>query len=294
MNIDQLYRAMSSIKILRCSVGEVFSTLANGLCADHGEEGKETKFLLEIQELLSSATQHLRDVEQAVGALSAPPGPFNLGNSAFLSQESTQDRQQLYSQLVLTYKWTDKIHEYSNMAVSLMTQNSLKRSNTNSSTAKRKKTQTSSHNVPPQTVDNVINSIDRLFPDMNLSFTRPFHTNVVLQVSLGHILQAAVAFRGLMIEWVVVKGYGESLDLWTESRHNVFRKLTENAHAAMLHFYSPTLPDLAVRSFMTWLRSYNSLFNDPCKRCNNHLQSGLPPTWRDLRTLQPYHEECKP
>ncbi|RZF39217.1 hypothetical protein LSTR_LSTR016381, partial [Laodelphax striatellus] len=69
-------------------------------------------------------------------------------------------------------------------------------------------------------------------------------------VSLGQVLQAAVAFRGLMIEWVVVKGYGESLDLWTESRHKVFRKLTENAHAAMLHFYSPTLPDLAVRSFM--------------------------------------------
>lgn len=292
--MDQLYRAMSSIKILRCSVGEVFSTLANGLCADHGEEGKETKFLLEIQELLSSATQHLRDVEQAVGGLSAPPGPFNLGNSAYLSQESTQDRQQLYSQLVLTYKWTDKIHEYSNMAVSLMSQNSLKRSHTNSSTAKRKKTQTSSHNVPPQTVDNVINSIDRLFPDLNLSFSRPFHTNVVLQVSLGQVLQAAVAFRGLMIEWVVVKGYGESLDLWTESRHKVFRKLTENAHAAMLHFYSPTLPDLAVRSFMTWIRSYNSLFNDPCKRCNYHLHSGLPPTWRDLRTLQPYHEECKP
>lgn len=53
-----------------------------------------------------------------------------------------------------------------------------------------------------------------------------------------------------MIEWVVVKGYGESLELWTESRHKVFRKVTENAHAAMLHFYSPTLPELAVRSFM--------------------------------------------
>jgi len=53
-----------------------------------------------------------------------------------------------------------------------------------------------------------------------------------------------------MIEWVVVKGHGETLDLWTESRHKVFRKVTENAHAAMLHFSSPTLPELAVRSFM--------------------------------------------
>lgn len=60
-----------------------------------------------------------------------------------------------------------------------------------------------------------------------------------------------------MIEWVQVKGYNEEfvndngqLDLWSESRYQVFRKITENANAAMLHFYSPTLPDLAVRSFM--------------------------------------------
>lgn len=72
----------------------------------------------------------------------------------------------------------------------------------------------------------------------------------VLQISLGRILKAVVAFKGLMIEWVVVKGHGETLDLWTESRHKVFRKVTENAHAAMLHFSSPTLPELAVRSFM--------------------------------------------
>jgi len=53
-----------------------------------------------------------------------------------------------------------------------------------------------------------------------------------------------------MIEWVVVRGHNETLDVWTESRHKVFRKVTENAHAAMLHFSSPTLPELAVRSFM--------------------------------------------
>lgn len=64
------------------------------------------------------------------------------------------------------------------------------------------------------------------------------------------MLRGVIAFKSLMIEWVVVKGHGESLDLWTESRHKVFRKVTENAHAAMLHFYSPTLPDLAVKSFM--------------------------------------------
>lgn len=50
-----------------------------------------------------------RDVEQAVGSLSQPPGPFSLGNTSYLSQECTHDRLALYSQLVMSYKWTDKV-----------------------------------------------------------------------------------------------------------------------------------------------------------------------------------------
>lgn len=96
----------------------------------------------------------------------------------------------------------------------------------------------------------MISTFDRLFNDMTVSVSRPFASNAVLHVTLGHVLQAVIAFKGLMIEWVVVKGYGETMDLWTESRYKVFRKVTENANAAMLHFYSPTLPELAVRSFM--------------------------------------------
>lgn len=85
---------------------------------------------------------------------------------------------------------------------------------------------------------------------MTVSISRPFASNVVLHVTLGQVMKAVVAFKGLMIEWVVVKGYNETMDLWTESRHKVFRKVTENAHAAMLHFSSPNLPELALRSFV--------------------------------------------
>jgi mediator of RNA polymerase II transcription subunit 27 len=59
-----------------------------------------------------------------------------------------------------------------------------------------------------------------------------------------------------MVEWVVVKGATEDLiedgkiDMWGESRYKVFRKVTENANAAMLHFYSPAYPELAIRSFL--------------------------------------------
>lgn len=100
-----------------------------------------------------------------------------------------------------------------------------------------------------------------------------------------------------MIEWITVKGLEEPLeevdDLWTESRHQVFRKVQENTHAAMLHFYSPTLPEIAIRSFKTWIHSYSTLFSDPCKKCGNHLHNALPPTWRDFRNAEPFHEECK-
>ncbi|KAK0167167.1 hypothetical protein PV327_004600 [Microctonus hyperodae] len=292
--MEQLQTALTSIKVLRSSVGQVFESLANGLRADHGEDGKESKYLFELQELLTAVNINLRDVEQAVGSLNPPPGPFNLASTAYLSQETTQDRQALYSTLVNSYKWTDKLHEYSNIAQTLLSQNSLKRSYINTSRSKRGRIQTSTHNVSPQQVDSMIATLDRLFNDMTVTVSRPFASNAVLHVTLGHVLKAAVAFKGLMVEWVVVKGYGETMDLWTESRHKVFRKVTENAHAAMLHFHSPALPELAVRSFMTWFGSFHTLFSDPCKRCGLHLHSALPPTWRDFRTLEPYHQECKP
>lgn len=71
-------------------------------------------------------------------------------------------------------------------------------------------------------------------------------------------MKGIVVLKRLMVEWVVVKGatedlYGEDgskIDIWGESRYKVFRKVTENANAAMLHFYSPAYPELAIRSFL--------------------------------------------
>ena len=66
-------------------------------------------------------------------------------------------------------------------------------------------------------------------------------------------------FAGLMIEWVMVRGYDEAHrrqdapgsrnqapstpgdlscpDVWTESRYQVFRRITDNSNAAMLNFH---------------------------------------------------------
>lgn len=50
-----------------------------------------------------------RDVEQSINNLQPPHNPFSLGNTGYLSHEYAQDRQALYNQLVLSYKWTDKV-----------------------------------------------------------------------------------------------------------------------------------------------------------------------------------------
>lgn len=51
-----------------------------------------------------------RDLESTVNSLTTPPAPLTLGNTSFLSQELSQERQALYSQLVNSHKWIDKVH----------------------------------------------------------------------------------------------------------------------------------------------------------------------------------------
>ena len=82
----------------------------------------------------------------------------------------------------------------------------------------------------------------------------------IFHITLGRILKATVILKGLMIEWVVVKGYNEEgngdseAEIWKESDHLVFRKITENANAAMLNFNSPIYPEFSLKSFIVrWL-----------------------------------------
>ena len=45
------------------------------------------------------------------------------------------------------------------------------------------------------------------------------------------------------------------IDLYTPSQYKVFQKVTDNANAAMLNFYSPGISDLSVRSFFVSISS---------------------------------------
>lgn len=58
-NMEQLQTALGAVKVLRTTVGQVFETLGSGIRAEHGEDG-ETKFIHEIQELLTATNTQLR------------------------------------------------------------------------------------------------------------------------------------------------------------------------------------------------------------------------------------------
>ncbi|XP_075026695.1 mediator of RNA polymerase II transcription subunit 27 isoform X7 [Calonectris borealis] len=120
------------------------------------------------------------------------------------------------------------------------------------------------------------------------------------KVTLGKVLKVIVVMRSLFIDRTIVKGYNENvytedgkLDIWSKSNYQVFQKVTDHATTALLHYQLPQMPDVVVRSFMTWLRSYIKLFQAPCQRCGKFLQDGLPPTWRDFRTLEAFHDTCR-
>uniref|UniRef100_A0A3P8VGN2 Mediator complex subunit 27 n=1 Tax=Cynoglossus semilaevis TaxID=244447 RepID=A0A3P8VGN2_CYNSE len=163
------------------------------------------------------------------------------------------------------------------------------------SAKRRPKVQPSTLVLPPQYVDDVISRIGRMFPDMTIELFRPNGTSAVLLVTLGKVFKALLVMRSLFIDRTLVRGYNEN-NYNEDGKVRVYTHkpcVTDHASTALLHYQLPQMPDVVVRSFMTWLRSYIKLFQSPCQRCGRFLQDGLPPTWRDFRTLEAFHDTCR-
>eukprot|EP00088_Acartia_fossae_P040954 TRINITY_DN42725_c0_g1_i1.p1 TRINITY_DN42725_c0_g1~~TRINITY_DN42725_c0_g1_i1.p1 ORF type:complete len:292 (-),score=32.80 TRINITY_DN42725_c0_g1_i1:249-1124(-) len=278
---------------LRDSANKVFER------AGAGADSSETALLNELKFDLDKVGTDIKAAESAIAQFNGHTNVLMVGN---LDSDSSQESFSLYADISRSHKWLDKVHEYAGGASTYLSQNSLKRSYGAVAKSRRRPISTS-HVAQPQNLSRMIDGVNKTFNDMKLVISRPGGTqlNAIVEVHLDRILRAVLIFKGLMIEWVVVKGWEEDLvksdgqiDIWGESRFQVFQRITENANAAMLHFQSPVYPDLAVRSFMTYLHSFNSLFSDKCKQCSMHLHNHLPPTWREFRTLEPFHEDCRP
>ncbi|XP_066986694.1 mediator of RNA polymerase II transcription subunit 27 [Macrobrachium rosenbergii] len=301
-NVETLMATLNNVRSLRSQVTHYFRTVAEGPKESEEDQqpNQDSNSVCEKYALvLENIKNQLRDLETQVGGLTPPTTTTNLGNTGVISLDPSPDKLRLYHQLLDCYTWTEKVHCYSTTMNQLLHGNSLKRSSVPIS--KRRRPTQYSHNVSQQQVDMTFQSIKQMLQVMTLNVSRPFGNNAVVQVTLGRVLRAVVTLKGLLIEWVVVRAYNEPLldeegkvDLYTPSQYKVFQKVTDNANAAMLNFCSPGFTDLSVRSFFTWLHSYQSLFTDVCKRCDVHLRNHMPPTWREFRTLTPFHEECKP
>uniref|UniRef100_A0A3B4XA01 Mediator complex subunit 27 n=1 Tax=Seriola lalandi dorsalis TaxID=1841481 RepID=A0A3B4XA01_SERLL len=276
VNLDAFSHAISGIQALRSSVSRVFESLKDGMKNRETLEGREKQFIAEFQDNLQAVNRDLNELERLSGLVGRPSESHPLHNSGLLSLDPVQDKTPLYSQLLQAYKWSNKLQYHAGLASSLLNQQSLKRSaNQMGASAKRRpKVQPSTLVLPPQYVDDVISRIGRMFPDMTIELFRPNGTSAVLLVTLGKVLKAIVVMRSLFIDRTVVRGFNENvynedrkLDIWTKSQYQVFQK--------------------------TWLRSYIKLFQSSCQRCGRFLQDGLPPTWRDFRTLEAFHDTCR-
>uniref|UniRef100_A0A8C4U6G0 Mediator complex subunit 27 n=1 Tax=Falco tinnunculus TaxID=100819 RepID=A0A8C4U6G0_FALTI len=288
VNLEAFSQAIAAIQALRSSVTRVFDCLKDGMRNKETLEGREKGFVAAFQESLHSVSRDLGELERLSNLVGKPSENHPLHNSGLLSLDPVQDKTPLYSQLLQAYKWSNKLQYHAGLASGLLNQQSLKRSaNQMGVSAKRRpKAQPTTLVLPPQYVDDVINRIDRMFPEMSIQLSRPNGTSAMLLVTLGKVLKVIVVMRSLFIDRTIVKGYSENV--YTEDG-----KVTDHATTALLHYQLPQMPDVVVRSFMTWLRSYIKLFQAPCQRCGKFLQDGLPPTWRDFRTLEAFHDTCR-
>ncbi|XP_044295831.1 mediator of RNA polymerase II transcription subunit 27 isoform X3 [Varanus komodoensis] len=266
VNLEAFAQAISAIQALRSSVTRVFDCLKDGRRNKEALEGREKGFVASFQDSLLSVSRDLGELERLSNLVGKPSENHPLHNSGLLSLDPVQDKTPLYSQLLQAYKWSNKLQYHAGLASGLLNQQSLKRSaNQMGVSAKRRpKAQPTTLVLPPQYVDDVISRIDRMFPEMSIHLSRPNGTSAMLL-----------------------------LDIWSKSNYQVFQKVTDHATTALLHYQLPQMPDVVVRSFMTWLRSYIKLFQAPCQRCGKFLQDGLPPTWRDFRTLEAFHDTCR-
>ncbi|XP_074599946.1 mediator complex subunit 27 [Brevipalpus obovatus] len=321
-NLKAIGAAMKAVKLLRSTMNDLFKCLVDGpgyKSTSDSNESADKQFLSDVQQLINSVNTRIRELETSSNLMShgmSTATNLSLGNTAHLGQDPAYDRTTLYSSLISSYRWNDKMQEYATNAHQLLSQNLLKRSQhaPNPMAPRPRGPGTPithrpliGHNIPDAQIDGFLQAlqrpdyIQRTFADLQIEVMRPFGAPAILKVTCERVLRAIILLRGVVIEWVLIKGLSENfededgkLDIWSESRYEVFRKITDHANSAMLYFVAPFHVDLGIRSFLSWLNSYKSLFSSPCRKCDNRLQNSMPPTWRDFRSLESYHDTCRP
>jgi len=302
---ENFQSCLQTVVDLRSKTANAIKAASDGTHARHGAEmeGKEKKFLSELKLTMDVVNSQIKELETKANMTQPSINSLPLGNSVYLSLDAAPESIKIYQDLAKSYQWYDKTRDYATGASNLVSQNSLSRSygKITKNRDNRRRAPNTSHIASTKVVDNAIAQISLKFNDMQFRVSRlnGSQLKAIVHITLGRILKATLILKGLVIEWVVVKGYNEEgngdseAEIWKESDHLVFRKITENANAAMLNFNSPIYPEFSLKSFITYLHSFDTLFTDKCRKCGYHLRNNLPPTWREFKTLEPFHEDCR-
>ena len=149
--LENLQNNLRLVTELRAASANLWQTTADGMGVKHGKEdgGREKRFLSELKSLLDGVgakigydhsirfiqmnavlnlTFHFRELDQSLNAHQHLAGPFPLGQSLYLSLDSAPDSMPIYNNLVMSYRWLDRAHDYAGTVASTLSQNSLNRS----------------------------------------------------------------------------------------------------------------------------------------------------------------------
>jgi mediator of RNA polymerase II transcription subunit 27 len=309
LSADSLMKALKATQQLRASVSGVFNRLSNGMRgggagsgAYAGDSGdKEKAFLTEVRDGLGAVNTDVEALDKLSSSIPTHYALPSLGNPSLLSIDPFTDKTSLYGRVVHTYKWSTKLQSQAAFACQLLASGAPKRSLMTSPLGKRQRRNMANNLFyTQQQMEQYIQGYIRGWQDFGLKFGKPFGSLTVMQVTIGRTMKAVVVLRGAIIEWVIVKAFheetyfdNEKLDLWSTSRYAVFDKVTSHARAAMM-YYSSVNPEPTIRLFLGWLHSYRTLFSLPCHKCKKVLNEFSPPTFRDFRLMEPYHDCCRP
>lgn len=278
INLDAVHAGLKATKLLRYSVRDLFKFLADGGPTSGGRnendalndpdgESHEANMLFDLRSAVEVITNRVRDLESACTLLAHHGTQVNLhlGNSGLVGLDPSWERTPLYSSMISAYRWSDRLLEHAVHAHAILSSNGLKRSSQPTGYINFNGRMRPAMSLPifrrpnfsPVQVENFCHGLQRCFQDMHVEVIRPFGSQASVMVTLERVLRAIILFRGAYIEFVQVKGFHEDfagddgrLDIWSESRYFVFRKITNHANAAMLHFVHVTHPELAVKSFL--------------------------------------------
>ncbi|XP_049516026.1 mediator of RNA polymerase II transcription subunit 27-like, partial [Dermacentor silvarum] len=213
---------------------------------------------LTVKERASASVRTSARLETAVTLLSSPIAPLNLGSTGHLCQDPTLDRTSLYTDMVKSYRWFDKVRKNLLFSQPMW----LRIYQCKNSKALCLHQGTSGKNLGAVVAKKTGVAYGRGI------IIGPLMKRGLCSRCLTLTETALVCLRGLIIEWVLVKAFNEDfytdddqLDMWSKFRYQVFQKVADHANAAMHHLFSLQLPDLAVESFLTWLHSYLHLFS---------------------------------